>query len=81
MARRNAASRDDDPSNAPTRQGTVKRIVTDKGFGFIADGAGKEYFFHRSAAPDFDSLTQGDAVTFVPGSGPKGPRAESVQAS
>ena len=59
--------------------GTIKRI-TDKGFGFIAAPDGVEYFFHQSActgAP-FDSMREGDTVTFTIGQGPKGPRAENV---
>lgn len=59
--------------------GTVKRLVSEKGFGFIADGAGREYFFHQSACANFDSLREGQQVTFEPGQGPKGPRAERVQ--
>jgi cold shock protein len=59
--------------------GTIKRI-TDKGFGFIAAPDGTEYFFHQSACTStpFDSLRQGDSVTFTIGQGPKGPRAENV---
>ncbi len=37
-------------------KGTIKRIVSDKGFGFIADDSGQEYFFHQSACQSFDSL-------------------------
>ena len=62
-----------------TTNGTVKRIVSEKGFGFIADSAGREYFFHQSACASFDSLREGQQVTFEPGQGPKGPRAERVQ--
>lgn len=60
--------------------GTIKRLVFDKGFGFVAAPDGSEYFFHRSAcdAP-FESLREGDAVTFEAGQGPKGPRAENVR--
>jgi cold shock CspA family protein len=29
--------------------GTIKRIVRDKGFGFVAAPDGNEYFFHQSA--------------------------------
>lgn len=58
--------------------GIVKRLVFDKGFGFVADSGGREYFFHQSACPSFRTLREGQAVTFVPGQGPKGPRAENV---
>lgn len=64
-----------------TTNGTVKRLVSEKGFGFVADGAGREYFFHQSACANFDSLREGQQVTFEPGQGPKGPRAERVQAA
>ena len=62
-------------------KGTIKRIVTDKGFGFVADEAGQEYFFHQSACQDapFDSLREGQSVTFDKGQGPKGPRAENIR--
>ena len=62
--------------------GTVKRLVSEKGFGFVAAADGSEYFFHQSACTGtpFDSLREGQAVTFQPGQGPKGPRAENVQA-
>ncbi len=56
--------------------GTIKRIVSDKGFGFIAASDGTEYFFHRSACSEtpFNELREGQAVTFERGQGPKGPR-------
>jgi len=61
--------------------GTIKRIVSDKGFGFIAASDGQEYFFHRSSCTGiaFESLREGQAVTFEQGQGPKGPRAENVK--
>lgn len=61
--------------------GTIKRLVTDKGFGFIAAGDGNEYFFHSSACSgmSFDQLREGQNVTFERGQGPKGPRAENVK--
>ena len=62
-----------------TINGTVKRMVFEKGFGFVADDAGHEYFFHQSACPAFDSMREGQHVTFEAGQGPKGPRAERVQ--
>ena len=61
--------------------GKIKRLVGDKGFGFIAADNGQEYFFHQSACSGvpFDSLHEGQAVTFDQGQGPKGPRAENVK--
>jgi CspA family cold shock protein len=60
--------------------GTIKRLVSDKGFGFVAAPDGNEYFFHRSACNGvrFDDLREGQPVTFETGQGPKGPRAENV---
>ena len=61
--------------------GTIKRLISDKGFGFIAAGDGPEYFFHQSACQQtsFDQLREGQAVTFDVGQGPKGPRGENVR--
>jgi CspA family cold shock protein len=62
-------------------RGTIKRLITEKGFGFVAAEDGSEYFFHQSACTDtrFDELREGQAVTFQKGQGPKGPRAENVK--
>jgi CspA family cold shock protein len=64
-----------------TTNGTIKRVVRDKGFGFVAAADGTEYFFHQSAVngTDFASLREGQAVTFEKGQGPKGPRAENIR--
>ena len=59
--------------------GTIKRLIMDKGFGFVADAGGREYFFHQSACENFRSLYEGQQVTFVAGQGPKGPRAENIR--
>jgi CspA family cold shock protein len=48
-------------------KGTIKRIVSEKDF------------FHQSACQSFESLREGQAVTFQTGQGPKGPRAENVR--
>jgi CspA family cold shock protein len=62
--------------------GTIKRLVSDKGFGFIATSDGTEYFFHQSGCTQtpFDQLHEGQSVTFDKGQGPKGPRGENVRA-
>ena len=61
-------------------EGVIKRL-TDKGFGFIALGGGKDLFFHRSAVEGvgFEDLREGQRVSFTEGQGPKGPRAEKVK--
>jgi CspA family cold shock protein len=61
--------------------GTIVRIVSDKGFGFIAASDGSEYFFPQSACTEtpFDELREQQAVTFDQGQGPKGPRGENVK--
>jgi CspA family cold shock protein len=61
-------------------QGTIKKLIADKGFGFIqADRV--DYFFHHSSVEGeaFDTLQEGQSVEFEIGRGPKGPRAESVR--
>lgn len=62
-------------------EGTIKRI-TNKGFGFIEDGSGTDMFFHSSTVEgiSFESLREGQQVSFNVGDGPKGPRAENVRA-
>ena len=60
--------------------GKVRRIVTDKGFGFVRpDGGNTDFFFHRSSAPDFDRLAEGSRVEFEEEQSPKGPRATDVR--
>jgi len=61
--------------------GTIKRLVADKGFGFILADDGNEYFFHNSACTQtrFDEMREGQAVTFDRGQGPKGPRGENIR--
>jgi CspA family cold shock protein len=64
--------------------GTVKKVVADRGFGFITADDGKEYFFHRSgleSSVDFDRLMGGEKVEFEVENSPKGPRAACVRAS
>lgn len=61
-------------------KGTIARLVTDRGFGFITPENGeKDIFFHANEANGiFDSLHEGDAVTFEIANGPKGPAATNV---
>lgn len=61
-------------------QGIIKKLVSDKGFGFIQGDSGGELFFHLSAlqGATFESLREGQSVEYTEGHGPKGPRAETV---
>jgi CspA family cold shock protein len=64
--------------------GTIKKVVADRGFGFIAAEDEKEYFFHRGALDtslDFDRLVGGERVTFEIEASPKGPRAAQVRSA
>jgi cold shock protein len=65
--------------------GTIKKLVQDKGFGFISTSDGTDVFFHHSTVADgqFDSLEVGQKVDFTldtggGNKGGKGPRAASV---
>ena len=61
-------------------KGTIKKLVRDRGFGFISDADGKEVFFHQTGVVDnkFESLTEGQEVAFDVESSEKGPRAINV---
>ncbi|MEK6721282.1 MAG: cold shock domain-containing protein [Chloroflexota bacterium] len=64
--------------------GTIKKVVADRGFGFIAAEDEKEYFFHRNgldSSLDFDRLVGGEKVEFEIESSPKGPRAAQVRSA
>ena len=60
-------------------QGTIKKLISEKGFGFI-DGERGELFFHHSSveSTSFEDLREGQTVEYTEGRGPKGPRAENV---
>lgn len=63
--------------------GTIKRLVLDRGFGFVKASNGTEYFFHRSeAVTPYEQLNEGQAVSFEEDPHPqKGPRALKVTAA
>lgn len=61
-------------------QGSIKKLVTDRGFGFI-EGERGDIFFHHSAleGASIETLRVGQLVEYEVGRGPKGPRAENVR--
>lgn len=61
--------------------GTIKTLISEKGFGFIArEGETKDLFFHSKdlSGVTFDELKIGDSVTFEVEEGEKGPAAKNV---
>ena len=63
------------------QQGVVKWFNDAKGFGFITPQSGPDLFVHfRSIqGAGFKSLKEGQKVSFVAVSGPKGMQAEQVE--
>ena len=78
--RRQAAART--APSGPKVKGRVKKLVPERGFGFVRGDDGKEVFFHRSGlgGSEYDTLNEGDNVEYVVQEGPRGPRAEHVRA-
>lgn len=61
-------------------QGKIKRLVTDRGFGFIEADRG-DLFFHHSEVQGttLEELREGQVVEYEVGQGRKGPCATSVR--
>ena len=61
--------------------GKIKKLVRDRGFGFIADTDGKEVFFHQTSLVEttFDALNEEQSVEFEVEKSDKGPRAANVR--
>jgi CspA family cold shock protein len=63
--------------------GTIKKVIKDKGFGFITpDDDTDEVFFHRSRLSPkvyFEDLREGDQVQFDVRPGDKGPQAFNLR--
>lgn len=68
-------------------EGRVSSLAAERGFGFISDADGNEFFFHRAAlqGTEFEELAEGVAVEFEVGRGEPGdepgerPRAVNVR--
>ena len=63
-------------------KGTIKRLITERGFGFIKTEEETELFFHRNDLEEveYNSLTEGQQVEFEIGQGRDGrPQAVRVR--
>jgi len=62
-------------------EGKIRRLIHERGFGFITAEGGEDVFFHRSAlaGEDFGALVEGTSVEFDLERGPKGARAVNVR--
>ncbi|MCP4653545.1 MAG: cold shock domain-containing protein [Candidatus Omnitrophica bacterium] len=60
--------------------GKIKKLILEKGFGFIADDDGNEVFFHKNSLVgiEFSNLAGGEDVQFEVGKTPKGLNASNV---
>jgi len=68
--------------NQKIMNGRIKKIVAEKGFGFISvEGQEKDLFFHKNSliGVSFEDLNEGDQVTFEIENSPKGPNAINVK--
>ena len=61
-------------------QGKIKRLVSDRGFGFV-EADRDDLFFHHSELQgvSIEELREGQVVEYEVGSGQKGPCAVSVR--
>ena len=62
-------------------KGEIKKLLRERGYGFISAEDGTEVFFHSSAleGTEFGTLQEGDSVEFSVERGPKGPRAVNIR--
>ncbi len=61
--------------------GKIKKLIRDRGFGFISATDGREVFFHRSSLSEgkFEDLTEDQDVEFDVEKSAKGPSALNVR--
>ena len=61
--------------------GKIKKLIRERGFGFISDNDGREVFMHQSSLVELklENLKEGQEVTFEVDNSPKGPSAREVR--
>ena len=62
-------------------KGTIRRLVDERGFGFVSNNAGKDIFFHYSELEGISDrmLKEGQNVSYRVGLGAKGLIAKDVR--
>ena len=61
--------------------GKIKKLVRERGFGFISDTDGREVFFHQNSLIEvkFEALSEEQSVSYDIEKSDKGPRAINVR--
>jgi CspA family cold shock protein len=61
-------------------KGKIRKLISDRGFGFIQAEEGKDLFFHRNELEgvDYSSLKEGQEVEYEAGTG-RGGRPEATK--
>ena len=61
-------------------EGKIKKLVSDRGFGFV-EGTPNDLFFHHSEVQGvaYEELNEGQVVEYEVGEGRKGPCATTVR--
>lgn len=64
-------------------KGTIKKLLQDRGFGFISDTDGREIFFHYKSLTEakFADLKEGQELEYEVEDSNKGPRAIQIKVS
>ena len=64
-------------------KGKIKKLVSDRGFGFITGDDGKDIYFHSTGLQgvEFNTLKVDQVVEYEVGQSEKGPRAQNVRLS
>jgi cold shock CspA family protein/ribosome-associated translation inhibitor RaiA len=72
--------RGDTKSHEEPPEGTISKLFSDRGYGFIVTADGREVYFHRNSVlgPGFDEMKVGHRVRFAEERGAQGPQASSV---
>jgi cold shock protein len=62
-------------------KGVIRRLVDERGFGFVSNNAGKDIFFHYSELEGVNTriLKEGQSVSYRVGLGAKGLIAKEVR--